>query len=423
MHALHIIQRYYPYLGGSELVCQVLSERLAAEGHRVSVWTTDAWDLDHFWASGRRTVRSPIEQHNGVQIRRFPVQRAPGPPIVYPIIRRLMVELSRLPATAPLLLLMAQITPRVPEMALALTTTPERFDLVHSANITLDFTIIPAMRFARERRIPHIITPYVHLGVPGDNSLVRYYSMRHHIELMKQSDRVIVQTLAEQEFLAERGVPRSMMRCIGVGVEPRELAGGDAERFRAETGVRQPFVLSVGTLARDKGMFDLIGAMQLLWQRGRREELVLIGTPMAQFEAFWETLPAADRERIHVFARAPQERKLDALAAAALFAMPSRTDSFGISYLEAWIYGLPVIGARAGGVPDVIRDGETGYLVPFADPPALATRIAELLDNPDTARKLGESGRAHTLRQLTWDRKYAEMRDVYAELVDLSPRP
>ena len=417
MHVLHIIQRYYPYLGGSELVCQVISERLAAEGHRVSVWTTNAWDLDHFWAKGRRTVRSPIEQHNGVQIRRFPVQRVPGPAIVYPIIRRLMVEISRVPGTAPLLRGMAQITPRVPQMVQALHTTPERFDVVHTANITLDWTILPALRFARKRRIPHIITPYVHLGEPGDNSLVRYYAMRHHIDIMKHSDRVIVQTPTEQEYLASRGVPRSIMRCIGVGVEPAELAGGDAARFRAETGIEQPFVLSVGTLARDKGTFDLLAAMQQLWAAGRSEHLVLVGTPMAQFEALWATLPESTKARTHLFARAPQERKLDALAAASVFAMPSRTDSFGIVYLEAWLYGLPVIGARAGGVPDVIRDEETGYLVPFARPNILAERLARLLDDPVLARKMGAAGRAYTLRHLTWERKYAQLRAVYAEVV------
>ena len=420
MHALHIIQRYYPYLGGSELVCQVLSERLVRDGQQVSVWTTDAWDLDHFWARGRRTVRSAIEQHNGVRIRRFPVVRAPGPPIVYPILRRLMVELSRLPGTAGLLRQMARITPRVPDLAAALQTTPEPFDLIHTANITLDFTILPAMRFARQRKIPHVVTPYVHLGEPGDRSLVRYYTMRHHIALLKHSDRVIVQTPLEEEYLAHLGVPPQIMRTVGVGVDPDEVAGGDAARFRAETGIRGPFVLSVGTLARDKGMFDLIAAMQQLWAGGRQEDLVLVGTPMAQFEGFWQTLAPAAQRRIHVFARAPQERKLDALAAATVFAMPSRTDSFGISYLEAWMYGLPVIGARAGGVPAVIDDGITGYLVPFARPTALAAILQRLLENPALAQQLGAAGRSHALRTLTWDRVYAKWRSVYAELVDFT---
>ncbi|MFN8515884.1 MAG: glycosyltransferase [Chloroflexia bacterium] len=58
------------------------------------------------------------------------------------------------------------------------------------------------------------------------------------------------------------------------------------------------------------------------------------------------------------------------LAAASIFALPSRTDSFGITFLEAWCNGVPVIGARAGSIPDVIDDGEDELLVPFGDVPA-----------------------------------------------------
>src|SRR5436190_15294501 len=102
MRILHVIQRYYPYTGGSEIYFQELSEQLAADGHSVTVLTTDAWDLEHFWAPGRRRVDRGNETHHGVRIMRFPVRRAPGPPIVYPILRRLMVELGRLPGTVPL---------------------------------------------------------------------------------------------------------------------------------------------------------------------------------------------------------------------------------------------------------------------------------------------------------------------------------
>ena len=74
MRILHVIQRYYPYVGGSELYFQELSERLARAGHRVEVWTTDAWDLDYFWSKKARRIETPHETHNGVVIRRFRVR-------------------------------------------------------------------------------------------------------------------------------------------------------------------------------------------------------------------------------------------------------------------------------------------------------------------------------------------------------------
>lgn len=418
MRILQVIQRYYPYIGGSEQVCQVIAERLAAEGHTVDVWTSNAWDLDHFWASGRRTIDQPTEQHNGVAIRRFPVVRAPGPALVYPILRRAMLEFGRLPATSSLLMALSQITPRMPTFNRALSQEIGQFDLIHAANITLDFMLIPALKYAKQAKIPFVLSPYVHLGVPGDRSLVRYYTMPHHIKLMQQADRVIVQTPLEADYLSDCGISRSTLRCIGVGVEPHELAGGDAERFRQETGIQQPFVLYIGTLAKEKGAFDLIHAMEQLWANGRSEHLVMVGTPMAHFEQLWETLDPASKQRIHVFARAPQARKRDALAAATLFAMPSRTDSFGIVYLEAWLYRLPVIGARAGGVPAVIRENETGLLVDYGNVAQLTAALTKLLTNPELAQRLGQQGYTQTLAELTWEHKYAQIRAVYAELVE-----
>src|SRR3954452_13459674 len=99
MRLLHVIQRYYPYVGGSELYFQELSERLAQAGHRVEVWTTDAWDLDYFWSKKARRVATERETHNGVHIRRFRVKHLPLPSIYYRAWRRGMAELSALPGS------------------------------------------------------------------------------------------------------------------------------------------------------------------------------------------------------------------------------------------------------------------------------------------------------------------------------------
>lgn len=368
MYFLHVIQRFYPYVGGSESYFLELSERFVHDGHQVTVLTTDAWDLDHFWAAGRKTIDQPETLYNGVRIMRFPVSRAPGPPIVYPVLRRLMVELGRFPGTTLLLNRMALITPRVPGLVRFLATTQERFDLVHTTNITLDFTILPALRFAQRRGIPHLCTPFVHLGEPGNQQIVRYYSQRHQLEIMRQSTRVVVQTSLERDFLRERGVPDAKLRTVGCWVKPETLVGGDAARFRATHGVRGPMVLSIGAAAYDKGTMHTIEAMQQLWRGGSDATLVLVAsTTLAQFDSYYAALPDDTKRRIVLLRAAPHQTKLDALAAADVFAMPSRTDSFGIVYLEAWTYDVPVIGARAGGVPAVIDDGENGLLVDFGN--------------------------------------------------------
>jgi glycosyltransferase involved in cell wall biosynthesis len=416
MHFLHVIQRYYPYSGGSESYFQELSERFVQAGHRVTVLATDAWDLDHFWAAGRRTIPERETIHQGVQIKRFPVTRLPGPPIVYPILRRLMVEIGRMPGTTPLLNRLALLTPRVPELQRYLATTSERFDLVHTTNITLDFTILPALRFAQWRGIPHLCTPFVHLGEPGNPQIVRYYTQRHQLAILRQSQRVVVQTTLERDFLQARGIPAELLRLVGCWVRPETLAGGDGGRFRQRYGIDGPIVLAIGAAAYDKGTMHTIEAMQRLWRAGSDARLVLISAnTLAQFEQFYAALPAETRQRITLIKAAPHATKLDALAAADLFVMPSRTDSFGIVYLEAWCYDLPVIGARAGGVPGVIDEGRNGMLVNFGDVAALAERIQRLLSDRELARRMGRDGHAKVLRELRFEQKFAEMRAVYAE--------
>ncbi len=416
MNILHIVQLYYPVATGSARYFIEIGQRLAREGHRVTVLATDAYDLEHFWAAGKRRAEPPEEQHHGVRIVRLPVHRLPGPPVIYPIIRRLMVELSRFPATTPALRTMAMMTPQLPALVPFLQAhANEPFDLIHATNITLDFAILPAFHFAQHHRIPFICTPLTHIGERGETKLQRYYSMRHQIELLRQSTRVITMTGLETDFLAGRGVPREKLRRVGVGVTPEELLGGDAARFRAEHAITGPIVLTIGAMAYDKGTVHVVEAMQRLWAKGSNATLVLIGAPLEHFMAFFEKLPQNDRERVRLLPYAPEQTKRDALAAAHLLALPSRTDSFGIAFLEGWVYGLPVVGARAGGVPDVIDHERDGMLVTFGDVGALAEAFRRLIDHPDEARRLGAVGRAKVERERTWDTVYAKARAVYEE--------
>lgn len=175
-------------------------------------------------------------------------------------------------------------------------------------------------------------------------------------------------------------------------------------------------MLFIGALAYDKGAIHLIEAMQRLWRDGYVATLALIGAPLAHFDAFYARLPAADRARIRLLPYAPDAVKRDALAAADVFALPSRTDSFGIVFLEAWCYGVPVIGARAGGIPDVITEGRMVCWCDLAMSPGWAQAIRLLLDDRALAQRLGAAGRDKTLRDLTWERVYARARAVYAEV-------
>jgi glycogen(starch) synthase len=419
MHALHVVQGYYPWIGGSQRFFQEVSERLVAAGHRVTVATTDAGYLEHFWARGRRTVGPAAEVLNGVQVYRFPVHRRLHHALLFSIYRRGMAMLSALPVdTTPLLRRLARFTPYLPDFEVFLKEEGKSFDLVHGANITLDFMLAPAMELAQERSLPFVITPLTHPGAPGQKRVQRYYTMRQQLAILHQADAVITLTPLEADFLAARGVPRGRCFSTGAGVNLAEVTGGDGARFRQRHGLSGPIVFSIGTLAYDKGTVHLIEALRRLWAAGREAHLVLAGQPLTPVRAYLDRLPAEVASRLHVLGFVSDEEKRDLLAAGDVFCLPSCTDSYGIVYLEAWANGVPVIGARAGGVPAVIADGRDGYLVDFGDVSGLAGAIGRLLDVPALRREMGQRGQDKVRREMTWDHVFQRVEQVYKVVMD-----
>jgi len=417
MRVLHVIQRYWPYTGGAERHLAEISERLAGEGHSVMLYTTDALDLELFWNPAKRRIPVAREDHRGVAIHRFPVRHWPLPRWSFGGIRRLMAQVSALPVdTTPLLRTMATLAPRVPDFERALARLEGPLDVVHGMNICFESLLYPAWRAARRLGAAFVVTPLTHLGEVDDDHVRRYYTMRHQLALLAQSDAVLVQTDIERQYLAAHGVPVDRMVRAGVGVNPGDLLGGDGERFRRKYGIAGPIVFYLGTAAYDKGTHHLVQAMCRLWEGGLEGALVLAGPSLDQFATFLAAQPAPVRQRVHVLGVIPEADKRDLLDAGAVMAMPSRTDSLGIVYLEAWLYAKPVIGALAGGVPEVIGDGVDGFLVRFGDVEAIADRLARLLGDADLARRLGEAGRRKVWQRYTWDGIYPVVREAYAEV-------
>jgi glycosyltransferase involved in cell wall biosynthesis len=261
--------------------------------------------------------------------------------------------------------------------------------------------------------------PLTHLGAgarPGGDALSRFYTMRHQVALVQAADAAVLQTPAERDFYAGRGVAAARLVVAGPGVDPTSVLGGDGARFRRTHHLDGFLVVSLSALSYDKGTVHLVEAVRQLWHAGRSVELVLAGVATAPFQEYLSTLPSADRTRIRLLGSIEEAEKRDMLAAADVFAMPSRTDSFGIVFLEAWLYRAPVVAARTWGVSDVITDGEDGVLIPFGDVPALAQALSRLQDHPAERADLGAHGQEKVYRLHTWEQKYAPVRDLYGRL-------
>lgn len=407
MRCLHIIHRYWPARGGSEKFFIELSERLAAEGHSVTVFTTDAIDIQHYWLPDKEHIDVPDEVRNGVQVRRFRVRRLPKHAQAQRVLGRIPGLLPRSVFSFP--------SPLLPGMLKAIHED-ERYDIVHATALPYDSILYTAHRIAGRQGIPLVYSPFFHLGEEGVEDVRRYYTRPHQMKLIKGADKVLVQTTIERDFLASSGFPEEKMLLLGMGINPSELQGGDAERFRQKYGIAGPVVCYIGPKTYDKGTFHLVEAMERLWNAGDPATLVMAGTNIEDFRRFHARLPVKVRSKCIMLDFIGEEDKCDLLDACSLLVLPSRSDSFGIVFLEAWFYAKPVVGALAGGIPGLVRDGVDGLLVPFGDVKELALSIQKLLLDKEYARGLGEAGRERVLSEFTWDEKYRVVKGLYEEL-------
>ena len=133
--------------------------------------------------------------------------------------------------------------------------------------------------------------------------------------------------------------------------------------------------------------------MALLRKRGRLVSLNVVGD--GPDVARLRKLAAAEgvSESVVFHGRMADEALRSLYSSCDLFVLPSGGEGFGIVYLEAMAYARPVIAADAGGAPSVVRPGQSGWLVPYGDPAALAESICARLDDPEGSRSVGLQGR------------------------------
>jgi glycosyltransferase involved in cell wall biosynthesis len=200
-------------------------------------------------------------------------------------------------------------------------------------------------------------------------------------------------------------------------VDAGHCTGGDRKRARQAWGVASNEIV-VGHLANnsiEKGTVDLLLAAEAAWHQGRRFRLVLAGPEMPNFRRFWSGYRA--KEWVTRLGALDEPGKRDFFAGVDVFAMPSRSDSFGLVFLEAWANGLPNLAYWAGGVSGVIRHGEDGLLVHCGDVQGLAEALRQLVEDGTLRKTLGQAGRARLPSDFCWKDKLELVEAVYRQVV------
>jgi glycosyltransferase involved in cell wall biosynthesis len=227
---------------------------------------------------------------------------------------------------------------------------------------------------------------------------------------------IAVSAKMRDDILAHFDTDPSKVVVLHNGIDPDRFVRVEARDHLERLGVKPPYVLFVGRITDQKGIFHLLDAAPKL---PPGVQLVLCAsapdTPEIE-ERLRRRLP--DHPNVKwIFEMVPLDVVKQLYSHASVFACPSVYEPFGIINLEAMACETPVVASAVGGILEVVVDGETGLLVPPADPEALATSIRNVLDDPARARAMGRAGRKRVEDRFSWASVAARTQEVYAEAI------
>ncbi len=201
--------------------------------------------------------------------------------------------------------------------------------------------------------------------------------------------------------------------------------GIDLERYHrtsrrdalARLGVREPYVLFVGRITDQKGIFDLLDAAPALLA-GVQVVLCAAAPDTPEIEARLRRSVEGHPGIRWLGEMLPVDDMIQLYSHAAVFCCPSVYEPFGIINLEAMACEIPVVASAVGGILEVVEDGVTGLLVPPRQPRALAAALNLVLGDRDRAEAMGRAGRARVEQHFSWVSVAARTERLYAEAIE-----
>ena len=236
---------------------------------------------------------------------------------------------------------------------------------------------------------------------------------------MKQVDRIIATTLDERtQILRYCGATTNQVEVIPCGVDLKLFVSQNNQQAREKLGLpaHQPVLLFVGRLDPFKGADLLLHAAAMMEENA---QIVIVGGNLQgdkELEHLQQlALDLAISQRVHFLGARPQSELPAIYSAADVTVVPSYHESFGLVAVESLACGTPVVATRAGGLTAIVRQGETGYLVPRCAG-FFATQLDTLLRDPDLLEQMRLAARPSVL-QFSWGSVADQVTGVYEEMI------
>ncbi|HDP94441.1 MAG TPA: glycosyltransferase [Candidatus Aminicenantes bacterium] len=377
---------YHPATGGAETLAKSMAETCVREGYTVSVVTSCAHSTEAFFLSDKRRITPEQEIISGVDIKRVPFSRrfrlglnglaALSNRVKFPFSHRIRIM---------------RFGPRSRHYLQPILD--EKPDLVVGIPFPT-WNVHYARKAAKILRVPFVLVPCFHIADPFS------FHNKFLYRILSEADAVIALTETERHFfMSQVGIPGDRVHVIPPGVELED--GGappDKESLRKQMGIRETnVVLHLGQHGGHKKIVELIRAMQHVFDVLPDTALVIAGgtteyTPVIKREAA-RRLGRHTNGNVYFFDDFSDNQKEKLYQLSDLFVSLSEHESFGIVFIEAMKYGLPIIGSVFSVARSLIADHKNGFLVNPSDPAGVGGVVVELLKDRQVLQKYARNSR------------------------------
>ena len=376
--------RYPPAPGGAETVVKAYSEGLRDLGHDVEVITTDLYTETPFI---KKEMPSEV---NGINVTRHKAYTVSGE--AHYVLAPGMVQ----------------------------SFLSKKADIIHTHSYGYFQNHAGWIR-ERFQSTPWVITPHFHpswsmWGGAKRKTLREFYDTVIGKGTMESADLITCVSKHERDMLvSEIGISEDNIKIIYNGINWNDWQIlPDKNIFRKQyPDISDKFVLFAGRLATNKGLSDLISAMDLVNQKS--VDLVITGADMGLGKQL-EKEALEKGVRMHRLGHIDNATYRSVLAAAEMLVLPSEYEAFGIVLLEAAAAETAVIGTNVGGIPEAMSPGNNGLIVEYNDVDNLSKSIATLLDDAKMCKEMGKAGRVWA-KNFSWDSILKELEQEYSSII------
>lgn len=346
------------------------------------------------------------ERRPGIEIRRFQY--------AWPAKRQKVAYGSGIPDNlAASRMAKAQAVPFALRFLAAAFEAAPHCDLIHANWVEPGFLGWVASRFFRK---PLVTT--VHSLNPLAKASLLYKAA------LAGSDCVLFNS-SYTESLAKKIAPGAKGEVLFQGIDVHRFRAERTDRFRSRLGVHPGGLLiaSVGRLIHLKGHDRLVAAMGRKRPALEKAHVAIAGDGPERMNLEAAIARAGMQGRVHLLGRVATGDIPALLADSDIYAHPAvfdasgRTEAMGLAVCEAMATGLPCVASRAGGLPDLVVDGQTGFLVEPGDADALAAALECLILSPETRQRMGRASRQRASEAFSWESIAKRTYEIYRSLL------